>query len=346
VERWIYRVDHEVRTQGGDGAEVEREIHRRLQPLQDLVSGYDFAAVLVQYLKGYQSHDEALQQAAVRWLRAEYSTKTEARKALGVRNIIGDAGFYEHLKLMAAFVHLAGYEGLLVNIDEMGVLSHRLSSSQARMANYEKLLHMLNDCLQGNVGRLGFLFSGTDEFLEDRRRGLFSYEALATRLAENTFATGGLRDLSGIVIRLDNLTPEDVYVLLMNIRGVQAGGDPGRHLVPDEALDAFLSYCARTLGDAYFKTPRDTVKSFVQLLNVLDQNPQKDWRELLQVADKGQHPPQVPAPEERPVETPAEIAPWRAGSGPKVSRGGEGAPRNSADAVRAGDDDLVTFKLR
>ena len=129
--------------------------------------------------------------SALRWLRAEYRTKTEARQDLEVRSTIDDAQFYDYLKLFAAFVRLAGFAGLLVNIDEMGVFSHRLNSSQARKANYEVLLRILNDCLQGNVAGIGFLFGGTNTFLEDRRRGVFSYEALATRLADNAFAANG-----------------------------------------------------------------------------------------------------------------------------------------------------------
>lgn len=281
VERWVADVDHQVRASGGGDAEVTREIHTRLKPLQEFVSGYDFAAVIARYVEGFQSQNDALMAAALRWLRAEYGTKTEARQDLGVRSIIDDDGIYDYLKLMAAFVRLAGYSGLLVNLDEMGVLSHRLNHAQARNANYEMILRMVNDCLQGSVEGLGFYFAGTDAFLEDRRRGLFSYEALATRLADNSFAAGGLRDLSGPVIRLSNLSPEDLYVLLHNIRLVFAGGDPSRYLLGDDGLVAFLNHCARTLGSDYFRTPRDAVKAFVGFLSVLEQNPGADALSLL-----------------------------------------------------------------
>src|SRR5262249_38896488 len=155
-------------------------------------------------------------------------------------------------KLFAAFVRLAGYAGLLVNLDEMGVLSHRLNHAQARAANYEVLLRIVNDCLQGNACGIGFQFAGTDQFLEDRRRGLYSYEALATRLAENTYARDGLKDFSGPVIRLDSLSQEDLYVLLHNIRNVFAAGDAGKYLIPDDGIQAFMTDCARTLGADYF----------------------------------------------------------------------------------------------
>ena len=199
---------------------------------------------------------------------------------LGVRRIIGGDDFYDSLKLMAAFCVKAGYTGLLVNLDEMVVLSHRLPSARARQANYEAILTMLNDCLQGNVKNLGFVLGGTDDFLEDKKRGLYSYEALRSRLAENRFAGPGVKDFSGPVLRLQNLTAEDLFVLLRNIRHVHAFGDETKYIVPDEALKAVLKKASETLGADYYKTPRDVIRSFVGLLNVLDQNPGRDMAEF------------------------------------------------------------------
>lgn len=284
VERWVADVNQEVLTAGGADSDVTGEIIKRLKPLQDLVSGYDFANVIAKYLEGYQTHNEALMDSAMRWLRAEFGTKTEAREALGVRAIIDDADSYDYLKLLAAFVRLAGYAGLLVNLDELGVLSHRLQNSKARDGNYESILRILNDCLQGQASGIGFFFAGVDEFLEDRRRGLYSYEALRSRLEQNQFARDGLKDFSSPVIKLANLSQEDLFVLLLNIRNVFALGDPARHLVPDEAIPAFMTHCSRRLGAAYFQTPRDTVKGFVQLLSVLEQNPGSDWKVLLEAS--------------------------------------------------------------
>jgi hypothetical protein len=278
VERWVSDVEFEAKETGSD---PQKEIYRRLKPLQENVSGYDFATVVNKYVEGSQHGNDDLMNASLRWLRAEYATKTEARQDLGVRSIIGDQDVYDYLKLMAAFVRLVGYAGLLVNVDEMGVLAQRLNSKSARDANYEMILRIFNDCLQGSVKGLGVVFAGTDTFMDDRRRGLASYEALATRLANNTFAIDGLRDYSGPVIRLQNLTVEDLYVLLHNIRQVYASGDISRYLVPDEALKAFIQHCAQTLGAEFYQTPRDAVKGFVGFLSVLEQNPGTDWQKLL-----------------------------------------------------------------
>jgi hypothetical protein len=281
VERFITDC---VRETEAEGATVERAIDRRLAALQEHVGGYDFATVLKTYWRGSEADDEAIKAAALRWLRGEYSTKTEARQALGVRNIIDDDNVYDSLKLMAAFVRLAGYGGLLVAFDEM-VNLYKLQSAQARNQNFEQILRIVNDVLQGQVSGLGVVFGGTPEFLMDSRRGLYSYQALQSRLMENGFATQGRVDLSGPVLRLQSLSPEDLLVLLSNLRNIFALGAPDKHLVPDEALTQFMVHCNKRIGEAYFRTPRNTIKVFVQFLSVLEQNPTEDWRDLLGVVE-------------------------------------------------------------
>lgn len=281
VERFVGDALQEAKT---SNVKVEDEIQRRLAPLQDLVSGFDFATVLQHYCRAYDEGSEEGKTAALRWLRAEYGTRTEAKAALGVREIIDDGRFYDYLKLYAAFMRLAGYGGLLVVLDEM-VNLYKLTNSASRSANYEQILRILNDVLQGGAAGIGFLMGGTPEFLMDPRRGLYSYSALQSRLAENRFAQNGLVDLSGPVLRLQNLTQEDLFVLLRNIRNVFAAGDASRYLVPDAALTAFMSHCSKKIGDAYFRTPRNTVTAFVNLLSVLEQNPGAKWQELVDAAD-------------------------------------------------------------
>lgn len=277
VERFVTECVKEASEQG---LSVEAVIDKRLSALQELVGGHDFATVMKAYWQASEDGNEALKASALRWLRAEFSTKTEARQALGVRNIIDDADVYDSLKLLAQFVRLAGYSGLVIVFDEM-VNLYKLQSAQARNQNYEQILRVVNDMLQGNSEGVGFIFGGTPEFLMDSRRGLFSYEALQSRLAENQFAAQGLIDMSGPVIRLHSLSPEELLILLANIRSVFALGDPSRHLVPDEALAAFMAHCNQRIGEAYFRTPRNTIKAFVQLLSILEQNPSAQWSEII-----------------------------------------------------------------
>lgn len=279
VERFISQAVKEA-----EHGDVSAIIHRKLSHLEELVGGYEFATVIARYWEGHENGNETLKSAALRWLRAEFATRTDARSALGVRTFIDDASFYDHLKLYSAFVRQAGYSGLLVCLDEM-VNLYKLSNSQARKANYEQILRILNDVLQGSASHVGFLLGGTPEFLFDTRRGLYSYEALQSRLSVNTFAGGGHVDLSGPVIQLQNLTPENLYVLLANIRRVFQAAEETRVSLPDEALQAFMVHCSQRVGDAYFRTPRNTVTAFVNLLSVLEQNPEAQWQELLDVVD-------------------------------------------------------------
>ena len=202
-----------------------------------------------------------------------------------MRTIVDDASVYDQLKLMSLFVRLAGFSGLLVCLDEM-VNQYRMSNTQARNANYEQILRILNDTLQGNSEGLGFLMGGTPEWLMDTRRGLYSYDALRSRLAENVFAkSANLIDYSHPVMRLSSLGQENFLVLLGKIHDVFADGDPAHHLLPEEALIAFMNHCQQKIGEAYFRTPRTTITAFVNLLSILEQNPSCDWRELLGQVD-------------------------------------------------------------
>lgn len=277
VERFIGDAQAAAKMSGRPVAEL---IQERLAPIQELVSGYDFATVVERYWHAFEEGSEGGKASALRWLRGEYTLKTEARDALGVRSIIDDATVYDYLKVMGRFVRLAGYSGFLVMLDEC-VNLYKLVNAQSRNANYEQILRIVNDVLQGSAEGLGFYFGGTPETLMDSRRGLYSYEALRSRLAENSFARNGLIDLSGPVIRLQSLSPEDLLVLLSKLRDVFGGGDTGAGLLPDEALHAFMAHCNQTVGDAYFRTPRNTIKAFLDLLAILDQNPGTDWRMLV-----------------------------------------------------------------
>lgn len=277
VERFVTTALGEAREKKVSPEVVIRE---RLSALSEMVGGYDFAEVIACYWRGHDAGDETLKSNAVRWLRAEFSTKTDARRALGVRSIIDDDNFYDHLKLFARFVALAGFGGLLICLDEL-VNLYKLASARARSSNYEQILRILNDSLQGSESKLGFVLGGTPEFLLDPRRGLYSYPALQSRLAENTFAGDGLVDLAGPVIRLANLSPEDLFVLLGKVRHVHASGRAEAYLIPDDGLHAFMEHCQKRIGEQYFRTPRNTIKAFADLLAVLEQNPTVSWQELL-----------------------------------------------------------------
>lgn len=310
VERFVSSALAEAEKQGQPAQQV---INERLASLHEMVGGYDFAQVIAAYCEGHQSANDTLQSDAIRWLRGEFATKTDARQALGVRTIVDDANVYDQLKLLARFVRLADYDGLFICIDEL-VNLYKLPSSQARKSNYEQILRILNDTITGGDG-IGFLLGGTPDFLMDTRKGLYSYEALQSRLAENQFAREGAVDYSGPVLRLASLSPEDLFVLLKNIRDVHASGDGAAEVIPDEGIEAFMKHCSDRIGDAHFRTPRSSVKAFVDLLAVVDQNPGISWSDLV-----GQ------------VEIPKEANP-------------DLAPLDSADEESDSDDQLASFKL-
>lgn len=329
VERFVTQALTEARAIGESPDTV---IRRGLSQLSELTGGYDFAEVIAKYWEGHDSGNEQLKNDAVRWMRGEFSTRTDARNALGVRTIIDDANFYDQLKLLALFVRLAGFGGLFVVLDEM-VNLYKLANTPARNSNYEQILRILNDATQGTAAGIGFVFGGTPDFLLDTRRGLYSYAALQSRLAENRFARDGLVDYSGPIIRLANLTPEDFYVLLTKLRHVQAAGNPSAYLIPDSGLQAYMTHCANRIGDAYFRTPRNTIKGFLDLLAILEQNPDQQWDNLIDAVTID-------------AEVNPDLEPLDANA-----NGGIGKPTNLAESTSspapddADDDVLATFKL-
>lgn len=318
IERFLGDVRKQASTKGIDIGDL---IRNRLDVVREGVAGFDFAEVVVRYWQGFEEGNEALKAAALRWLRAEYTLKTEAREALGVRTFIDDAGVYDHIKALSRLVGLAGYDGTLIVLDEM-VNLYKLVNSQARNANYEQILRIVNDVLQGSTERLGFYFGGTPEFLLDTRRGLYSYEALRSRLAENSFARNGLVDLSGPVIRLQSLSGAETQILLERLRLLWAGGDTEKLPVPDAAIKAFLDHCSKKVGDAYFRTPRETIRAFLNLLAILEQNPGSDWATQVGSVD---------------------IAPDQ--PGPQLDNDDDPAPPAADSPANDDDDSLASFQL-
>ena len=274
VEKFIGGAMNEGKTRNVSPEVVIRE---RLASLSELRRRIRLADVIAAYWRGHDTGNEALKSGAVRWLRGEFSTKTEARQALGVRTIVDDENVYDVLKLLARFVKLAGYDGLLVCLDEM-VNLYKLQNTRARNTNYERILTILNDSLQGTAVGMGFILCGTPEFLLDARRGLYSYEALQSRLAENRFAVGGLVDFSGPVLRLANLTRR-ISSSPRKLRHVFAAGELAP---PDDGLKGFMAHCLQKIGRR-ISDPAGTITAFVNLLSVIEQNPGTDWKRRRQV---------------------------------------------------------------
>ncbi|MGB3494233.1 MAG: ATP-binding protein [Elainellaceae cyanobacterium] len=326
VEKFVSSAMTEARSRDVNPEVVIRE---RLEHLSEMVGGYDFAEVIAAYWRGHDNGDDVLKSNAVRWLRGEFSTKTDAKKALGVRIIVDDANFYDQLKLFARFVRLAGYGGFVVCLDEL-VNLYKLANTQARKSNYEQILRILNDSLQGTADNLGFVLGGTPEFLMDTRKGLYSYEALQSRLAENTFAGNGIVDFSHPVIRLASLSQEDLYVLLTKIRHVFATGDADAYLLSDAEIRGFMQHCFQKVGEAYFRTPRNTITAFINLLAVLEQNPGVSVEDLIGKV--------TIEPEQNPDLLPLEEAD---GDDSSTESSATVTAMEEADA----DDDLASFKL-
>ena len=279
LDRWISSVQMEAAAESGISSGdpafsrlVERKIGEVIASLNEMVHGFDFARLLSLYCRSHLEGDEETRAKVVKWFRGEYGTRTEAKTDLGVGIIVTDDDWYEYIKLFATFLKRAGYAGLLILIDEL-VNIYKIPNSVTRQSNYEKILTMYNDTLQGKARYLGILMGGTPQCIEDTKRGVFSYEALRSRLEEGRFSGEKLRDMLAPVIRLSPLTAEEMLVLVEKLADIHAELFGYQRITVQEDLVRFLQVEFRRIGADSLITPREVIRDFIELLNLIWQNP-------------------------------------------------------------------------
>ena len=287
LDRWISSVQSEAARETGLApgdpalsAAVDAKICAVTASVSELVHGFEFARLLSRYYHAYLEGDDETKARVARWFRGEYGTKQEARAELGVNLVITDDDWYDYLKLFAVFFRLAGYAGLYLMVDELVNLC-KIPNAVSRQYNYEKLLAMYNDALQGKARYLGILMGATPQALEDRRRGIYSYEALRSRLAEGRFSKPGARDLLAPVIRLEPLSPEEMLVLCEKLAELHAGLYGYEKTVADADLAQFLRIEYGRIGADRNITPRELIRDFIELLDLLFQHPDSSLAALL-----------------------------------------------------------------
>ena len=273
--------------QAAHGRAADEVLNQTLAPLEELVHGFDFTRMLRAYRSASIEGDDERKSYVLKWLRGEYRTKTEARAELGCSTIIGDDDWYDYVKLFAAFLTGAGYKGLLVLIDEL-VNLFKIPNSITRQYNYEKILTMYNDTLQGKARHLGIIMGGTPQSIEDRRRGVFSYEALRSRLTQGRFAAEGMRDMLAPIIHLHPLTYEELLVLIEKLQQIHAGYFGYERTLTEAQLVRFLKVEFGRVGADTHLTPREVIRDFIELLDIAFQNPDTPVASILgSVGDSG-----------------------------------------------------------
>jgi hypothetical protein len=285
LEKWISGIQATVKAQPDVSEEefddlVERQIYAVASSLEGMVNGFEFAKAVVIYWKAYKQDDSAMKSNVLRWFRGEYPSRKEAKDDLGINFIVTDETWYDFLKIFAAFLVGAGYKGMLVVIDEL-VNIFKIPNSITRANNYEKILTMYNDVLQGKASHIGFLMGGTPQCIEDKYKGVFSYEALRSRLAEGHFATADIKDLSAPIIRLQMLSQEEMYILVEKLMNIHAQLYNYSSTLTHEELVYFLTVEYNRVGAETHITPREIIRDFIELVNILHQNPQKSVSEIL-----------------------------------------------------------------
>ncbi len=288
LDRWISSVQSEAAQETGllPGdplltSAVDQKIMAVTSSVSEMVHGFEFARLLSAYYHAYVEGDDETKAKVIRWFRGEYSLKREAKEALGVNIIITDDDWYDYLKLFALFFRLAGYAGMMIMVDEL-VNIFKIPNPITRQYNYEKMLTMYNDTLQGKAKYLGIIMGATPQALEDKRRGIYSYEALRSRLAEGRFSRPGARDLLSPVIRLEALTAEEMLVLCEKLAGMHADLYGYERKTGTEDLVLFIKIEYGRIGADINITPREVIRDFIELLDLLYQNPGMKPEELLE----------------------------------------------------------------
>ena len=286
IAKWLASLQNEIASSGiamdspEFAAKLNAKVYSAVSELEGQIGGFDFASVITSYRQAFADGDDQKMSACLRWLRGEFTTKTEAKSALGVSTIIDDENWYDYLKLFALFARKLGYRGLIVFIDEC-VNLFKITNRVSRENNYEKILSMFNDTLQGRAEGMEIILGGTPQFLEDTRRGLFSYEALRSRLTDGRFASSGLKNMLGPVIRLRRLSYDELYALIIRLTKLHAqqwNWDPG---VTSGQITEFLNLCMARVGADSLITPREIIRDYLSLLNILMQNREADFSTLL-----------------------------------------------------------------
>lgn len=257
---------------------IQNNIMKTINEITE-VGGFDFGTVVMKYYEGYIKDDEQLRRNALKWLKGEYNTKTEAKQDLGVREIITDLNYYDMLKNFCKLFVSIGYSGFMINLDE-AINLYKISTSVMREKNYEKILSIYNDCFQGKVSNLFFNFAGTKEVLENERRGLFSYHALKSRLETNKFETAEIRDFAQPVIKLLPLDHNEVFVLLKKLKAIFDYNYKVEINISDDDIQNFMEEMFNKPGASEFLTPREVIRDFLNILNIIRQNPNLDKAKL------------------------------------------------------------------
>ena len=272
LERWISNIRTAVAVEESISPEdpefnrqVEKRIHMVIGNLEGMVNGFEFARAVLLYYEAYNMANDRMKSNVIRWFRGEYPTKTESKQDLNINFIVTDDNWYD----------------FLVIVDEL-VNIFKIPQSGTRQNNYEKILTIYNDVLQGKAQHIGFLLGGTPQCIEDKYKGVFSYEALRSRLSEGHFAIVGRKDMLSPIIRLNMLTDEEMYVLIEKLalmHGQLFGYTPA---IGHEDLIHFLQVEYNRIGAQSHITPREMIRDFIELLNILLQNPEMSVAEILE----------------------------------------------------------------
>ncbi|MBL4795485.1 MAG: DUF2791 family P-loop domain-containing protein [Pseudomonadales bacterium] len=269
VKRFVM---HSLRQANQNDRSPAAEIAERLKIFEEMACGFDFIQVIQAYWTALDTDNTALHDASLRWIRGEYLTKALAKKELGVCSIIDDNNCFDCLKMMAQFVKLSGFSGLVVLTDELGSV-YNIRDKRARLNNFDAILNIVNESWLGVSPNIGYFFFTTPELFTDKKRGIQEHPALSSRLTENRFSSDTLRDWTSPVMRLTSFTDANISQLFANLLFIFCIGKHENLTLYKDDLSEVIGLLKTMLNESYYKNPRNTIKSFLDFLAIRECNP-------------------------------------------------------------------------
>ncbi|MBU5427676.1 ATP-binding protein [Tissierella pigra] len=259
---------------------VENEILNITSCFKSVGLSYELGQAISKYYEGIAEDNKVLKLKALRWIRGDIDTRTESKRELGIERIINDDNWYDAIKNLAELFSDIGYSGFVVNFDE-AVNLYKLPMAQTRERNYEKILNIFNECKSNTARGLFINFGATRKTIFDEHRGMSSYGALKGRLGSDGNLNSRLINTNKTALLLKPLTVEEIYTLLDNLNSIYNIHYRKNISMTTENIQIYMEEQLNRPGAAEFLTPRAVIKDYLEVLDLIRQNPDEEIESIV-----------------------------------------------------------------
>lgn len=230
-----------------------------------------FAAAIENYYKLSARGDQETAKYAMAWLSGEKNIPYTIKRQFGVKGDIDRENAFKYLEALSSFLMALKYSGLIILIDEAEHIM-TLHTKKLRDTAYDYMRFIYDECSLGRFHNTLFIFAGTPEFFEDPKMGVPSYTALNERI-EDVLNTE-FKDLRKPIIRLDGFKKDNLMELSDRLISMHEEVYEWEAKPVRESLDGIIARHEANAELTGYISPRNFVKSFISVLDVVQQNPE------------------------------------------------------------------------